>query len=132
MAKRDPRIFRPFKWRIFSLRTMSRTCIAKKSNIYGRVQCWKREREREAGDSFLPSSPDKRSFICHNSGRAVGAKRGEAEEKEKEEEEEEEARNETAPSVERHRPSSPKVIYFVWWPRACAAIQTWQFLPGLI
>ena len=46
-----------------------------------------------------------------------------------------EARNdkETAPSVEpRHRPSSPKVIYFVWWPRACAAIQTWQFLPGLI
>lgn len=58
----------------------------------------KRERERP------PFPLDKRSFICHNSGRAVGAKRGEAEEKEKEKEKGEEKEKEgafggTAPAV---------------------------------
>ena len=44
----------------------------------------------ERGATFPPLPPlDKRSFICHNSGRAVGAKRGEEKEEEEEEEEEE-------------------------------------------
>lgn len=100
------------------------------------------------------------SFICHNSGHAAGKKKrkkrierererkkeedndeagkegdeneGEEEDEEEEGEERRRMRTKQRPRWNAPGPSFPKVIYFVWWPRACAAIQTWQFLPGLI
>lgn len=91
-----------------------------------------RERERERGDSPPSLSINVLLFAITQVARL--GQREEKQKKKKRRKKKEKRRRRKEPSVERHRrcPSSPKVIYFVWWPRACAAIQTWQFLPGLI